>query len=92
MVTGANIFNYLDEERKIMGFSILEISVTSITCLLGFILNAVLLAVVGMFSSVFIIRYIKGIVKKSGFKRKMFFKASDVLWRKKVKYYGKYYL
>ena len=28
MERGANIYNYIDEERKIMGFSIVEISVT----------------------------------------------------------------
>ena len=92
MGIGANIYNYIDEERKIMGFSIVEISVTSVVCIMGFVLNAVLLAIMGMFSSVFIIRHIKGILKKSGFRRKIFFKVSDVLWRRKVKYYGKYYL
>ena len=56
------------------------------------VIDAIIIAVVGMFSSVLVIRYIKGVVKKSGFKRKVFFKGSDVIWRRKVKYYGKYYL
>lgn len=86
----AGIFNYLDEERKVLGFSILEIVVTVVTCLAGFILQMVGVAVLGMFFTVIVMRYIKGMLKKTGFMKIVFFWASDM--KKEIKYQGKYYL
>ena len=75
-----------------MGFSLLEISVTVLICFLGFVLKQVFIAVIGMFGSVFIIRYVKEFLKKSRFKRRLFFIFSDLFSKNKTGYYGKFYL
>lgn len=86
------IFTHLDEERKILSFAISEIIFTISLCILGFMLHALVIAISTMFCGVFIMRYIKSKLKKSGFTRKLFFIFSDLIGRKQVKYYGKYYL
>jgi hypothetical protein len=86
------LFNYLDEERKILGFSVIEIGVTFFMCIIGFAMHALIIAGLGMFGSVFIIRYVKNLLKRTGVLRKVFFLASDLNYSKRVKYYGKYYL
>ena len=86
------LFNYLDEERKILGFSITEVTVTVVMCLIGFAIHALVIAGLGMFGSVFAIRYIKNLVKTTGVMRKVFLFLSDLNYKKNVKYYGKYYL
>jgi len=86
------LFNHLDEERKILGFSITEVTVTVVMCLIGFIMHAMIVAGLGMFGSVFAIRYIKDLLKTTGVLRKAFFLLSDLNYNKNIKYHGKYYL
>ena len=92
MKTGSNIFNYIDAERKILGFSLFEITTTAVTCIMGFAFKAMLVAVVGMFGSVFVIRYAKYLLKESGFLRRVYFNASDLNYRKKAGNNAKFYL
>ena len=86
------IFTRLDEERKILSFAISEIVFTAILGILGFAFHALIIAIVGMFCGVFIMRYIKAKLKKTGFAKKVFFVLSDFFVSRKVKYHGKYYL
>ena len=94
MESGGRIFNYLDEERKYLGLTALEICFAVGTLLLGFCTNSMIIAIIGCFSSILIIRYIKHLLKISGFKRKIFFIGSDLIKnpRKGRNYYAKYYL
>ena len=86
------IFTLLDEERKILSFAISEIVFTLILVIIGFAFHALILAIGSIFCGVFIMRYIKAELKKTGFARRLFFVLSDLFVLKNVKYYGKYYL
>ena len=86
------IYSHLDEERKILTFSISEIVFTAVVALLGFTTSQEIVAISGIFSGVFIMRYINAKMKKTGFTKKVFFSLSDLVVRGRVKYYGKYYL
>jgi hypothetical protein len=86
------IFNYLDEERKILSLAISEVVFSVSISAIGFILHELIIAFSGMFFGVFMMRYMKAKIKKTGFLRKVFFIMSDLFGRREVKYYGKYYL
>jgi hypothetical protein len=86
------IFTLLDEERKILSFAISEIVFTMALAILGFAFHALIIAISSMFCGVFIMRYIKAKLKKSGFAKKLFFILSDLIYAKEIKYYGKHYL
>lgn len=86
------IFTSLDEERKVLSFAISEIALTAALGIIGFAFNALIVAITGMFCGVFIMRYMKAKLKKTGFAKKVFFILSDLFTSKNIKYYGKYYL
>ena len=83
---------YIDEERKVMGFAVSEIIMSAILMILGFALHILVIAIIGMFFGVFIMRYVKEKLKQSGFTRKILYVAGDLYEGKKVKYLKKYYL
>lgn len=86
------IFTLLDEERKILSFAISEIVFTGTLAFLGFAFHALIIAISSMFCGVFVMRYIKAKLKKSGFARRLFFILSDLIYTKNIRYYGKHYL
>jgi hypothetical protein len=86
------IFILLDEERKILSFAISEIVFTVALAVIGFAFHALIIAISGMFCGVFVMRYIKAKLKKTGFAKKVFFILSDLISAKDIKCYGKYYL
>ena len=94
MEVGAKIYNHLDEERKFMGFTALEIIISLISMVMGFVLNMVVEGVVCCFISVPMIRYIKHLLKISRFKRLLFFFFSDLVFssKKSINCFAKYYL
>ena len=94
MREGSLIFNHIDAEAKYMGFTMIEIITVIIVVVSGFALNLMVLATLGSFGSVFVIRYINHLLKISAFKRRMFFYLSDLLAGrcKRLNYYAKYYI
>ena len=86
------IYTRLDEERKILSFTISEVVFTVVLGILAFVFHAFIIAIIGMFAGVFIMRYIKAKLKKTGFAKRVFFVLSDIFVSRNVKYYGKYYL
>jgi len=89
MKTGATIFNYLDEEKKIMGISILELAISTSVFLICFVLQFLICGVVSVFASIMIIRYVKDVLKRTSFARRVFFLSSDIY---NSGYGGKFYL
>lgn len=89
-----HLFHYIDEDKKYLGFTLLEIGSASFVMLIGFVLNYMVLAVIGCFSSTMIIRYINHLLKMSSFKRMMFFYISDLVAcsARNNNIYAKYYL
>ncbi|MDZ5762758.1 hypothetical protein Cyrtocomes_01152 [Candidatus Cyrtobacter comes] len=86
------LFNYLDEERKILGFTMLEICCVLSIIMLGLVSDMMLLALISTFGSVVIVRFIKDFLKKTGFKRRLYFFLSDFVSIKNKRYFGKYYV
>ncbi|MHC0449355.1 MAG: hypothetical protein ACRY3E_04640 [Candidatus Lariskella arthropodorum] len=88
------IFNLIDAERKIMGFAVSEIVCSAFLMVIGFAFDMLFFSIIALFSSVFIMRYIKYLLKKSGFLKRLFFVCSDLFfWRSKtINYYRKYYI
>ncbi len=86
------LFNYLDEERKILGFTIMEICCVLSVIILGLLSDMMLIALISTFGSVIIVRFIKDLLKKTGFKRRLYFFLSDFVSLKNKKYFGKYYV
>ena len=66
------IFTLLDEERKIMSFSISEIAFTLALVVIGFVFHALIIAIGSMFCGVFIMRYVKEKLKKKTKIKKIF--------------------
>jgi len=86
------IYNYIDEERKFMGLTLIEIITPFLIMVFGFLYNRIVTFTCVAFTSVFIIKYLKDIFKKSRLKRRMFFILSDLMLYSKNSYYFKYYL
>lgn len=86
------IFMHIDEERKVMGFAVSEIIMSAILMILGFALHMLVVAIIGMFFGVFIMRFVKEKLKQTGFLKRVFFIVGDLYEGKKVKYLKKYYL
>ena len=86
------IFTSIDEERKMLSFAISEVIFAATLGIGGFVFNQMIVAISGLFCGVFIMRYIKAKLKKTGFSRKLFFITSDLFTAKQSKYYSKYYL
>lgn len=90
----STIFNHIDAEAKYLGFTSAEIITLICIVLCGFIFNSMVLACIGCFGSVAVIRQLKRILKISNFKRRVFFLASDLLAVKehKINFYAKYFI
>lgn len=86
------IFMYIDEERKVMGFAVSEIIMSAILMVLGFALHILVIAIIGMFFGVFIMRFVKEKLRQSGFSKRLFFITGDLYDGKKLRYLKKYYL
>lgn len=67
------IFNMIDSERKIIGFAVSEIIYSTLFMISGLVFDILLFSIIALFGSVFMIRYIKYLLKKSGFARRLFF-------------------
>lgn len=94
MREGSLIFNHIDAEPKYMGFTMLEIITVVTVIVMGLAFNLMILATLGSFASVFVIRYINHLLKISSFKRRVFFFLSDLLAKKckRLNIYAKYYI
>lgn len=90
----ARLYKHLDAERKYMGFSMTEIIVALSFFFSGLIFDAMVTGVIGSFVSVFLLRYLKDLLKKSQIKRRLFFYLSDLFAYKKkgLNLYAKFYL
>ena len=86
------IFTSIDEERKILSIAVSEVIFASTLGVAGFAFNQMIIAIGGLFCGIFVMRYLKAKLKKTGFSRKLFFMISDLLAAKQSKYYSKYYL
>lgn len=94
MNQNVNIFKYIDEDKKYMGFTMIEIISVISVVFSGFIFNLMMLASIGCFASVLVIRYINHLLKISSFKRMLFFYCSDLIayFYKKQNIFAKHYL
>lgn len=93
-IVGTPIFNLIDEERKYLGFTAIEISLTCVLVFFGFIFNALLQTIGGCFAFVPLVRYVKHLLKISSFTRRIFYVMGDfMVWHKsEVHLFSKYYL
>lgn len=90
----ANLYKHLDAERKYMGFSLTEILCSLSFFFSGLIFDAMVIGVIGSFASVFLLRYLKDLLKKANLKRRLFYYVSDlfVVRKKGLNLYAKFYL
>lgn len=94
MREGGLIFNLIDAQQKYMGFTMFEIITVIVVMLSGFILNLMIMATLGCFVSIFVIRFLNHLLKISSFKRMLFYYCSDLFAtnKKRINAYSKYYL
>ena len=90
----AKLYKTLDNERKYMGFTLIEIVVALSFFFSGIVFDAMVTGVIGSFVSVFLLRYLKDLLKRSQIKRRLFFYFSDLFAYKKkgLNIYSKFYL
>ena len=88
------LFKYIDEDKKYLGFTMTEIVAVIVVMVSGFVFNAMVLACIGCFGSVMVVRYVNHLLKISSFKRMIFFYFSDFIacFLDRQNIYGKYYL
>jgi len=88
------IYNYIDEERKYYGFTLIEI-ISFFGCILcGFIFNSMLFGGGSAFFSVLLVRYVKEFLRASSFLRRMYFHSCDLVAvrNKRTNIHARYYL
>lgn len=90
----ARLYKHLDAERKYMGFSLTEIVCALSFFFSGLVFDAMVIGVIGSFVSVFLLRYLKDLLKKFNLKRRLFYYFSDlfVMKKKGLNLYAKFYL
>lgn len=58
------VFNIIDSERKIIGFVVSEIIYSTLFMISGLVFDILLFSIIALFGSIFMIRYIKYLLKK----------------------------